>query len=65
MHAGCWVLLTDDFNLHHETIVTIGTIGSTGSTGSIVTEQTLQTGPAFTACQTATNLQLRENLVTT
>ena len=50
----CWDLLTDDFNLYHETIVTTGT---TGTTGTIVTEQTLQTGPAFTAftaCQTAT-----------
>ena len=49
--ADCWVLLTDDFNLYHETIVT------TGTTGTIVTEQTLQTGPVFTAftvCQTAT-----------
>ena len=46
----CWVLLTDDFNFYHETTVT---------------EQTLQTGPAFTACQAATNLELRENVVVT
>ena len=44
-----WVLLPDDFNFYHETTVSIV---------SIVTEQTLQTGPAFTACQTATNLEL-------
>ena len=50
---ACWFLITDDFNLCHETIVT---------TVTIVSEQTLQTGPDFTACQTATNLQWEKML---